>query len=298
MNATVPGTFIRFKRLVLPLLATMCIFLPTVCDAETNPTLAHQMELIWDASAPKLPNTTPDGVRGTLLKDGDVLLDFSYRAADGAEARKLISMFLKRDVDLAASKLDSGHVAFADGTASDYQSRSQNRIVTSAGGYIASLTEEYRRCFRGPANKTLVEFRPDGTVANRRVIFRLLEQPKRFVGGGGTPWMGEPDGSCPNEPPLDFGYKVEAVAGSLLPLRDGTFLLLADSPPLVLRLDQQMNSKSLLIGKSVFVFPFSATDSPLFVGKLTHKNYGSIEAGTAQYPQALEDLYFFLTTQK
>ncbi len=247
---------------------------------------------VWDWVSPKKANMKLTELSTLLLETGDVLIVSIYEAADRHIEREYVTMFGGKTLDQGRSDLGREHVVLSDGTVTRVLKRKQRQIKLNDGSTILLLSNVYRYCYRGPVREYVAKRDIHGNYLLQRVVFYLLDEAKRFVGGGGEPWFGEPNASCPNEGPLELQVQVESITGLFLDLPDHTFLMLMPEHSLVLRLDEEFNTRSPLLNRRIFIFDYH--DDPLFVNSLTHKDYGMIEGGSARYQDALDDLYQYL----
>lgn len=281
------------NRVILLVLLALAFSSTSACqmvDLASSPARSE----IWDWAALQLPGKTVTELRTSLLDNGDVLISWSYQSPDGKIEPHLATMFQTTRVDVARSVLARGHIVFADGAVSRVVARESASAVLHDGDQVTVISRVYRQCYRGPVRHVLARLDSLGHIELMKAAIYLLDEPKEFIGGGGEPWFGEPNASCPNEPPLHLRFKVETLDGSLLALPDDTLLLTLQGYPTVLRLTRDLETRSLLNNRKIFLLPFDVGGGSLFVDKLTGKNYGSIEEGTARYQEALDDLYAYL----
>jgi hypothetical protein len=290
----------RFDDSVKPALqrALAALALATSSSSPGAPALPPYPD-VWQAVFPEKSDSRLTALSAYLLDTGEVVFAADYESAQQVKRRELLTMFGTKEVDRDRSVLGTGQVTFKDGTVAHVKAQDQSQVVLADGRKVAIQSQVYRLCYRGPARQLVARYdQGAGETATRVVIFYLLPRPTTFSGGGGHEWLGQADESCPNEPPLNLHVPVESVAGSFLALPDDSVILLDQEHSLALRLTGDLTTRAPLLQRSLFIFPYRSDDDPLFVGKLTHKDYGSIEEGTAQYQKALDDLRDYLIDAK
>ncbi len=269
----------------------------SACSAsqETTHTSRQPVELgEWEWVAPSVPGATLAELHMSLLDDGDVLFSSTYRAGDGSTRTRLATLSGRSKVDESRSDPKARRIVMSDGSKRTVVRSESAKAVLPGGEAVTVIPKVYRQCYRGPVRFILARTGRGGEIEQTKVMFALTDEPRTFVGGGGSAWHGEENASCPNEPPLELTYRVEAASGVFLALPDGTALMRVSGYPIVVRLTRELDSRSKLIGHRLFLLPFESGDDPLYVVKLTGKDYGSIEEGTARYQEALDDLRSYL----
>jgi hypothetical protein len=247
---------------------------------------------VWEWHAPAGEGVVKD-LSTTLLSNGDVLIRAVYEKDQQQKSERYYLMFDNAALDEAKTKLGRG-VVLRDGTMLPPLAVASTKIELSDGTTVDQYSRRYRLCYRGPARDFFIVSDSSGREIAHKSLFYLLEKPKRFEGGGGYKWFDEPNASCPTEGPLNLEVSVESISADLLPLRDGTFLMILPEHSLVMRLNPDLTSRSRVLNDRVFVFDYHG--DPMIVSELTHKDYGSTDDFMDQqhYQQALDDFRDYL----
>jgi hypothetical protein len=149
--------------------------------------------------------------------------------------------------------------------------------VSLANGENISRIPNLANCSHGPIQSVYQVTDKQNLLVAKKVIFYLLKEPKtyRWKIPRSTP-VHEVD-QCDEEGPRYFRTRVANVVGDLLPLNDGTFLLVV-SNGYVVRFDTSFLTDSRLLNHSVFVFDYKV-DSELegessgYIETFRAKNY-------------------------
>lgn len=134
-------------------------------------------------------------------------------------------------------------------------------------------------CFERGDRSFLIK-NAQGNLIEKMQLFYLLSEPKRF-----TVRQDCYDGA-------DFTYQVEAMRASLVPLKDGTFLVIDGDHGVVIRFNEQFKTKSALLNQRVFVVD---STSPPFEAP---GGYGSREEGNLDWQRYEDDLLRYLMEVK
>jgi hypothetical protein len=122
-------------------------------------------------------------------------------------------------------------------------------------------------------------------------VFYLLDEPKI--------WEGAYYENC-DESEHRLIVRVKPIQGKILPLDDGTFLVVNSSGGLIIRFDKDFQTHSPLLNRKIFVFDQDEYSDGMFIDKITGKKYWE-QRGEQIYSknqEALDDLYNYLISIK
>jgi hypothetical protein len=158
------------------------------------------------------------------------------------------------------------------------------------GSHVYAASGEFDGgCYQGPGANTLFRYnkKTGDRLQHTKVVFLLLDEPFTLP-------TGSVDG--PNRSPKcdaaeqQVTTRVVSLAGEILPLEDGGFLLV--SYGLVIRFDANLNTHTKLLNKKLFVLDSEILGSTE-LGKITGKNYMD-EHGWTKMQEVIDDLYAYL----
>jgi hypothetical protein len=166
------------------------------------------------------------------------------------------------------------------------------------GSVISSRGTHLKDCFIGPGNSWFVRLseipkpnQPPPKELTHKIVFYLLDEPKI--------WEGAYYENC-EESEHRLIVRVEPIQGTVLPLNDGTFLLVNSSRGLIIRFDKDFQTHSPLLNRKIFVFDQDEYSDGMFIDKITGKKYWE-QRGEQIYSknqEALDDLYNYLISIK
>jgi uncharacterized protein YecT (DUF1311 family) len=280
---------------------------------------------MWQWELPKSSDIYPGSMSISLLDNGDVLILYAekssaknskkggVKAAANSVDRTISGLTLKAmgTHGKSADMILQHYALFGGQTVTNAQSNveiergqvpnlklSDGSIVhivqkTEIGGIhypdgtvISGGSANRADCYWGPANYSFSKRNQEYKTFWGKYLFVILAEPVHFQSGMSA--------SCPEGKYPDLIKKVEAVSGELLPLPDGTFLINTGS--MVLRFDQDFNSKASVINQNIFVLDADAKhDLVPEIANRKHRDYSPVEAGGPfLYQEALDDLYQYL----
>lgn len=247
----------------------------------------------------------PDGVEVTNLRafslsNGDVLL--SYDAARKntygkikkstyipmAKETHVLELFFSREVltekissyEMAAGIVKS--VRLSNGATVDIVGEAQEKILTSDDSTISYIWPgkpchylNWLRSFEQQRGTKLLW---------RRYVYWVLDTPDIISSG-------DPD-ECPGQYHPKIRRRVISLAGEMLPLSDGTFLVLLGNQ-LVVRFDKELRTKSSLLNRKLFVVDL---DPKSIMRRMSGRDYDSYKGINDQ--AAMDDIYTYLMTIK
>ena len=225
---------------------------------------------VWDWVIP-FPDRKTQYLQADIVPSGDVRISYKFenkkhkKQASPYEAGNGITFFGRRSV-----KPHEGMISHSW------------RVTLASGKILESVSDVIRQskgCF-GRTDRSFLLKNADGKLIAETQLFYILSKPKRF-----TVREDCYDGA-------DFTYQVEAMRASLIPLKDGTFLVVDGDHGLVIRFDEQFKTKSALLNQRVFVVdsnsvPFGAPEG-----------YGSREEGNRDWQRYQNDLFRHLMEVK
>jgi len=278
----------KMMRLLLVLVACQVLLIPFVQAAETTKTNETKQggavakkyppyPDVWDWVIP-YPERATQYVQTDFQANGDVRISYKLKSKalkkqeeDFPEGGSYGATFFGRQSVRPREDIKSYHLA-----------HSRDRFVTLASGNVLKSVRRFKTtngCFDRLDDFFVLED-GQGKTISRTNLYYVLNKPQRFT-------VYEPcyDG-------VDFTYQVEAVPAILVPLEDGTFLVVDGEHGLVIRFDEQFKTKSSLLNQRVFVLDSS---SPPFGDP---KGYGSREEGNRDWQRLEDDLYRHLMDVK
>lgn len=193
-------------------------------------------------------------------------------------------------------QLSDGSVARI--VASNDDSISRHLPLTDGSIITSAHTHPLKDCFLGPAKAWFIRKteipKPNQSppkVLARKIIFRLLDKPKT--------WEGAYYENC-DESEHRLIVRAEPMQGTILPLNDGTFLVVSSSAGLIIRFDKDFQTRSPLLNRKFFVFDQDEHTDGIFIDKITGKQYWEEKDGQtySKNQEALDDLYNYLISIK
>lgn len=246
---------------------------------------------MWEWTVPTGREETLVNLDASLLDGGDVLISAALADKSGKHRTKSWLLFSQDAVDPIVAE-GADRVVLPDGKNARVIGSAKREVPLGKDSTITSISRGYRLCYRGPVRSIVVKRDKLGHSVAERVIFVVLDEARRFVGGGGQSWSSEQNASCPDEGPVDIRYRVAAAAGSFLSLPDGTALLLDSDTALIIRFREDLNlGRRSPSGK---VFSFEYRDNDYFIDDALGKRYYDDEDETPRYQEMLDDLYQYL----
>jgi len=254
-------------------------------DSSARP---NEIPDVWDR---RLPPAQVGSIRAYRTEPGAIIVEWRdlsspprTRALDFATGKEIQILDKESRQGERAYRLESGIVA-------KVTVGSTGKLVLDADTEISVQPYRYWDCWRGPDRTSIVKTNSVGAdrqVIWHKYIFALLDRPEIFSVGLSNRC---PEGRFPRL----VSYTRE-VAGGFLPLGDGTFLLI-DQGGLILRFDSDLNSKSELLGREVFVLAGGEPGTGVMLSRINGKTYYP-ERPPARYQQALDDLKNYLEQQR
>jgi hypothetical protein len=263
--------------------------IPSKPHEESNRRLLETLPEVWDRNLN--PRPIPSSIRAIPLDSGDVVLEWKGAKAPALTIRR--TYFGNQRATLLDENKQTGQLSFRlDDGQIDHGTPIRVAAVNFKDGSSISIeTYSYWDCWRGPDNRGFVK-RIRGTDTADAIwwkyAFELLDKPEIFSAGL--------SGRCPEGSFPRLVARTRPIVGSLIPLKDETFLML-DEMGIVLRFDSEMRSKSALIDRRVFVLDGDIPGSGAMLERFTHKSYYP-EVPPARYQEALDDLYEYLSQQR
>lgn len=283
----------KMMRLLLVLVACHVLLIPLVRAAETTKTAETKQggavvkkyppyPDVWDWVTP-YPTRMSYRLQAELLPDGDVQLSYRLKSKTPKPSEDLdpqgeeysVLFFSKQPVPppkdfYAYVHHQKGRVKLPNG-----------KTVMSSGAWGSNSG-----CFSQFGREFTVRG-ADEQELNRKMLLYMLDRPETFV----------PSGMCEGEPYRDpsFSYHVTPMVAGLIPLEDNTFLVVDYEHGVVLRFDEQWQSKSPLLNRRVFIL-----EGQQMQAFIRDKKYLKTEAeGYGLIWQRVEDdLYQYLMTLK
>ena len=185
---------------------------------------------VWDWVAPK-----GRVLNGAILgKDGRVWISYNLRKdAFTSKPGEYVEFFSRRRFT-------------GRGVPPELIETGNGDITLPSGAIFGSMNLRGMRsgkCFDG-LNGVVGKRASGSNPAEWKVLLFLFDKPQRHVVPENCLGM---DGS-------DFIYRVESVFPDLLPLKDNTFLVVDSDHGVIIRLDENWNTKSALLNKKIFIW--------------------------------------------
>jgi hypothetical protein len=267
---------------------------------------------VWDWQIPNLEAYVPGSLRTYLLDNGDVLIVYTQRktsdlkrkkadVSDGVESKQ-VTLFggltvLDEPSNVRLMRSPEKPLKLSDGSVvkrlkSDWD-RDKDSGKLKDKTYIRAGCDHYHDCYIGPAKCNLSRDSDKNYRIARKVIFLLIDKPKRWEGA----YYNEVD-EC-HERDHKLKVRVVSLSGGILPLEDGSFLLVDGELGRIIRFNPDFTTGFPLLNKKLFVFDFDDdkdldfVKSPLFMPKINGKNYED-KQGKIKMQEVLDDLYNYL----
>lgn len=236
---------------------------------------------VWDWVTP-FPSRMSYRLQAELLSNGDVQLSYRLKSRAPKPSEDLEPQGEKHSVLFFAKQPVPPPKDFYA-----YIHHHKERVKLPNGTTIRSSGAwEISNCFHAHSRDFRVH-NTDETERGAKVLFFVLDHPTTFV----------PSGMCEGMPYDDppFSYRMVSMLGGLIPLEDNTFLVVDYEHGVVIRFDEQWQSKSPLLNRRIFIM-----DKQEFNAFIRNKKYEKSEAeGYGLRWQVVdEDLYHYLFTTK
>lgn len=159
------------------------------------------------------------------------------------------------------------------------------------GTWVSSKATKLHDCYEGPAWSNINIFQqPDGDenfshgrTLLHKVVFFLLDKSEK--------WEGASSRAC-EEHDKKLIVRVKALRGTgVLPLPDGSFLIVDDDAGRIIRFKEDLTTHSPLLNKQMFIFDMTHL-SELFMPAITGRSY--VIDGEVRMQRILDDLYEYL----
>ncbi len=191
---------------------------------------------VWDWVAPQGMENI--GLRLETLDDGDVQIVYEDRSKMRDSYRPVFStkFFDRRQTQRQLLPTSNSIVAGQQ----SYKAELKNGSVVhgSMGPGLRS-----NRCYDRLSGGVTID-NQQGRATTVKKLFYLFDKPRIWRVSAACKGMDGPD---------VFSYRVESIFAEILPLRDDTFLVIDSSHGLVIRFDTKFQTKSILIGRRIFV---------------------------------------------
>ena len=255
------------------LIACLCMLLnsPSLCSQSEIAKKYPPYPEVWDWT---LPNSRVPMVLKhlKLLDDGDVLV--TYREDSPPEKFKQygIKFFSRERVSDDVLHALCGNKPCEDET--NVIPYKEGQVINAEGGQTRS-----GRCYNRLSGAITTKDKSSWKLLTSRTLLFILEKPKQWI----------TEEHCNDGP--SFDYYVDSVFPRFFPLSDGTFLVRDFDHGLIVRLDQDFQTKSHLINKSLFWMNTRELD--IFEAK-----YGDRAVTEKNMKQLQFDLYHLLLKRK
>jgi len=218
---------------------------------------------IWNLQIPDSEYPI-SGISARKLPDGDVLI--SYQSCCGHDRLRNVTFFGGKQYRSVEEALGGAYRA----------SSTVAQFKTSRGYTIGSFGTRsglFQNCYDGLNAYTVVYGDPllRDMVVNKTVVW-LLDKPEKHTSPK----------HC-NET-RSFMYWAESIGGQMVPLDDGTFLLIDTPHGVVIRFDEWLRTRSPLLNKNLFVI-----DTDLFWARFGGR-YGDRAAQGIDFQRLHRDL--------
>ena len=279
-NKIFPG-YKRIGKLILVMvaLAVMLAAIPAgavdTLQKQTKPqtTETHQNKYppypdVWDWEVPK-EDIPIEGMNVKAMDNGDIMISYNQDRKDGKV--KGVTFFGKTDV-INVEAVYKG----------DFRDDAQRRIPFKNGFFLRTVGSGTRSggCYDALGFDITVMDKSEMNVISSKKLLYVYDKPQFY----------ETKPDCMDGP--SFYYQVESVAADFLPLKDGTFLLVAPEG-YVIRFDENFQTKSKLMNKRFFWMEEDAWLEFNVNGK-----YGDRANGDKDLKRLYNDLYKMLVTGK
>jgi hypothetical protein len=215
-----------------------------------------------------------------LLPNGDVQLSYQLKSKSTKPTEDMNPQGEKHGV------LFFGQKAVAPPTDFSTYHKKWRAVLPNGTIIRSSGAWETGNCFH-LHNREFIVHNADETERGGTVLFFVLDHPQIF----------EPSGMCEGMPYDDppFSYRMVAMLGDLIPLKDNTFLVVDFEHGVVIRFDEQWQSKSPLLHQRIFIM-----DRQEFNAFIRNRKYEKSEAEGygIRWQIVDEDLYQYLITTK
>ncbi|MDH5666491.1 MAG: hypothetical protein OEY86_00580 [Nitrospira sp.] len=192
---------------------------------------------VWEWVAP-FPSRMSHRFQADLLPDGEVQLAYQLKSKTPTPTEDISPRGETLSV-LFFGKQAVTPPANIDGPRQKRRARLPNgKIIESHASWSNSdCFSLYRRYFKVRDHK-------ENELAHK-ILFYVLDHPEIFV----------PSGMCEGEPynAPAFSYRMVTMFGDIVPLEDNTFLVVDYEHGVALRFDAQLQSKSPLFNRRIFV---------------------------------------------
>lgn len=223
---------------------------------------------VWDWVIP-FPDRKTQYLQADILPSGDVRISYEFKSKKSKKGQPNSPKGETYGITFFERQLINSHEGIIG----------RNWRVSLINGKIlesgSNVMRESKGCFER-ADRSFFLKDTQGELLAETNLFYVLNKPKQF-----TVREDCYDGA-------DFTYQVEAMRASLVPLKDGTFLVIDRDHGLVIRFDEQFKTKSALLNHRVFVVdsnsvPFRAP---------------SAEEGNRDWQRYEDDLFRYLMEVK
>lgn len=234
---------------------------------------------VWDWITP-FPSRTSYRFQAELLPDGDVQLSYQLKSKSPKPTEDVIP----RGEEYSFLFFDKQSLS----PLKDFPARHNKwRVRLPSGKIILNPgSGGGGNCFHLFDRVFTVHDREANELAHK-VLFYVLDHPETFV----------PSGMCEGMPYDDppFSYRMVTMLGDLIPLEDNTFLVVDFEHGVVIRFDEQWQSKSPLLNHRIFIM-----DKQEFNAFIRNRKYEKSEAEGygIRWQVVDEDLYQYLITTK
>jgi uncharacterized protein len=257
---------------------------------------------IWELQSPLLQSDTNQVIDHLELSNGDMWFSYSRQETlkhnpanhNRPNLQKGITFFGRQAVDLNDT---NSEMSLPDGSKVEPLSYGYSGLATLTDGTdISSFENEYKNgCYQGPGENSLIHDRQNGTHEKwlqQKVVFLVLEKPIRLLTGL-TKGQQRPAACDTTEERIKT--RVVSLAGAVIPLQDGGFLLEDVRYGIVVRFDSNLNTRSSLLNRRVFLMGSDAYER-FFMAEVGRKENLDNE-GYIKMQSVVDDLYVYLLKQ-
>lgn len=258
---------------------------------------------VWEMQFPLLANKQFPALRNVWLDNGDIW--FGFISKEKTKKTLIEGIPLKEFTGITFFSRQT--IVFSDandevGVGNDTKIK---LINTSSKHYFPGTTEladnSYvissngsfdKGCYQGPGGNQLTRYQSIKTLRTlqpSKVAFLLLDEPITITTGATD---GPNRAAACDAAEETITTRVVSISGEMLPLGEGGFLLVDRDYGWVIRFDSNLNTRSELLNKRLFVFDTELLNAH-FINKVSGRNYRDAH-GWTKMQEINDDLYAYL----
>jgi len=258
---------------------------------------------VWEMLFPQLVNKQLPALRNVWLDNGDIWFGFISKEKtnktliEGIPLKEFtgITFFSRQkivfsdandevgvdnDTKIKITNLSGKH--YFPGTA---ELEDESYVISSNGSFE-------KGCYQGPGGNQLTRYQSKKTLKSlqsSKVAFLLLDEPVTITTGATD---GQNRSAACDAAEETITTRVVSISGEILPLRAGGFLLVDRDYGLAIRFDSNLNTRSELLNKKLFVFDTELLNAH-FINRVSGRNYQDSH-GWTKMQEINDDLFAYL----